>query len=166
MREHEQDEPGHIDAGSQPTRAVVGNLRVAVSASYHKLSAQAQMANALDAKLLGLLGFFAVADSLLLTLPHGLRHGMALLLAGAALGSLSCLLGSIACPTPDIGPPPERFYADHGLEPEESYLADLLSELTAASRANLNALSRRRRAVTIAVAAPVILACSYMLTTL
>ena len=53
---------------------VVENLRTAVAASYQELSAQVQAASALDAKLLGLLGFFAVADSLLLGLPPGLRH--------------------------------------------------------------------------------------------
>ena len=52
---------------------VVENLRSAVYASYEELSAQVQADSALDAKLLGLLGFFAVGGSILLTLPQGLR---------------------------------------------------------------------------------------------
>jgi hypothetical protein len=44
-------------------RAVVENLRSAVYASYEELSAQVQADSALDAKLLGLLGFLAGAGS-------------------------------------------------------------------------------------------------------
>jgi hypothetical protein len=62
---------------------------------------------ALDSKLLGLLGFFAVAGSLLLTLPPGLHDGRVLLLTGVGLGVLACLFGSMGGSSPNAGPPPE-----------------------------------------------------------
>ena len=62
----------------EPDRAatpevVVENLRAAVYASHEELAAQVVADTALDSKLLGLLGFFAIAASILLTVPHGLH---------------------------------------------------------------------------------------------
>src|SRR5271165_3148157 len=100
---------------SQPMRsvldmveAVVENLRSAVYASHQELSAQVQADSALDAKFLGLLGFFAVGGSVLLTLPHGLRDGRALLLVGIGFGVCACLVGTIGGSSPSMGPPPEQ----------------------------------------------------------
>lgn len=75
---------------------VVENLRAAVSGSYAELSAQVQADSTLDAKLLGLLGFFAVAGSLLLTLPHGLHNERVLLLVGTGLGALAAAFGLVS----------------------------------------------------------------------
>ncbi len=81
---------------SATPEVVVENLRAAVYASHEELSAQVQADSALDSKLLGLLGFFAIAASILLTLPHGLHDGRVLLLAGAGLGAVACFVGSMS----------------------------------------------------------------------
>jgi hypothetical protein len=140
---------------------VVENLRSAVYASYEELSAQVQADSALDSKLLGLLGFFAVAGSLLLSLPHGLRDGRVLLLIGVVLGGLACLVGSMGGSSPNVGPPPEKFYADYGAGAEGDYLTQLLADLTATAALNREGLERRRRALSLAVRAPVLLAIGY-----
>jgi hypothetical protein len=115
---------------------VVENLRSAVYASYEELSAQVQADSALDAKLLGLLGFFAVGGSILLTLPQGLRDGRALLLVGMVFGVLACLVGTVGGSSPNMGPPPKRFYAKYGARAEHDYLGQLLVDLAATTRIN------------------------------
>lgn len=142
-------------------KAVVENLRSAVYASYEELSAQVQADSALDAKLLGLLGFLAVAGSLLLTLPYGLRDGRVLLLVGAGFGALACLVGSMGGSSPNMGPPPEEFYVDYGAKTEADYLAQLLADLAATTRINHQGLELRRRALAVAVGAPILLAAAY-----
>jgi hypothetical protein len=145
---------------------VVENLRAAVYASHEELSAQVQADSALDAKLLGLLGFFAVAGSLLLTLSHGLHGGRVLILLGVALGAISCLVGSMGGSSPSMGPPPERFYADYGAGAEADYLTQLLADLAATAELNREGLERRRRALTFAVRAPIFFAVVYGLASL
>jgi hypothetical protein len=137
---------------------VVENLRSAVAASYQELSAQVQAASALDAKLLGLLGFFAVADSLLLGLQPGLRHGRALLLAGTGLATLVCLVATVRRKTPDVGPPAAEFYRDYGFSSEVDYLEQLLIDLTAKVRVNATEIAFRGSAVAVAVGIPAIFA--------
>lgn len=139
---------------------VVENLRSAVYASYEELSAQLQAASALDAKLLGLLGFFAVAGSLLTTFPHGLHGGGVLLLSGVGSGALACIVG-ITAAAPDTGPRPREFYADYGAESERYYLAQLLSDLSATSALNRGGLANRRRALKVALNVPILLAILY-----
>jgi hypothetical protein len=145
---------------------VVENLRAAVHASHEELSAQVQADSALDAKLLGLLGFFAIGGSLLLTLPHGLRDGRVLLLVGVGLGALACLLGSMGGASPNMGPSPQQFYADYGAGTEADYLTQLLADLAATAGLNREGLERRRRAITLAVRAPILLAAIYGLVSL
>jgi hypothetical protein len=120
-----------------------------------------QADSALDAKLLGLLGFFAVAGSLLLTLPNGLRDGRGLLLAGAAFGAFACVAGSLGGLSPNVGPPPAEFYAQYGARPEPDYLAQLLGDLTDTRRTNHQELELRRRALAAAVCAPAVLGLLY-----
>jgi hypothetical protein len=144
-----------------PTTVIVENLRNAVHASYDELSAQVQADSALDAKLLGLLGFFAVAGSLLLTLPSGLHDGRGLLLAGAACGVFACIAGSLASSSPNVGPPPAEFYAKYGARAEPDYLAQLLGDLTETRLANHRGLELRRRALAFAVCAPAVLGVFY-----
>jgi hypothetical protein len=130
---------------------VVENLRAAVAASYQELSAQIQAASALDAKLLGLLGFFAVADSLLLGLPPGLHHGRALLFASTGLGTLVCLVATVRPETPEVGPPAAEFYRDYGAGSEVDYLGQLLIDLAGKVEDNAVEIALRARAVAIAV---------------
>jgi hypothetical protein len=63
--------PHKPDPSATPD-VVVENLRSAVHASEGELAAQVVADGALDSKLLGLLGFFALAGSILVTVPHGL----------------------------------------------------------------------------------------------
>lgn len=147
-------------------QVVVENLRSAVYASYEELSAQVQADSALDSKLLGLLGFFAVAGSLLLTLPHGLHDGRVLLLVGVGLGVLACLVGSVGGSSPNVGPPPKKFYDDFGAGGEADYLAQLLADLAAMAELNREGLERRGRALAFAVRAPVLLVVLYGLVSL
>lgn len=149
------------DGVSPVPKVVVENLRAAVHASHEELSAQVQADSALDAKLLGLLGFFAVAGSLLLTLSNGLQDGRVLLLVGVGLGALACLVGSMGGSSPNMGPPPEQFYADYGAGAEADYLTQLLADLAATAELNREGLERRRRAITFAVRAPILLAAVY-----
>jgi hypothetical protein len=148
------------------SRVVVENLRSAVSASYEELSAQVQADSALDSKLLGLLGFFAVAGSLLLTLPHGLHDGRVLLLVGVVLGALACLVGSMGGSSPNVGPRPEVFYADYGAGTEIDYLTQLLGDLAGAAKLNREGLERRGRAFAFAVRVPILFAVVYGLVSL
>lgn len=140
---------------------VVDNLRSAVYACYEELSAQVQADTALDTKLFGLLSFFAVAGSVLLTLPHGLRSGRILLLVGVGFGALACLMGSMGGSSPNVGPTPEEFYADYGARAEADFLAQLLADLAATTRLNHQGLELRRQALAVAVGAPVVLAVVY-----
>jgi len=142
-------------------KAIVENLRSAVSACYEELSAQVQADSSLDAKLFGLLSFFTTAGSLLLTLPHALRDGRMLLLVGVGFGALACLIGSMGGASPRMGPPPEEFYADYGTRAEADYLAQLLADMSATTRINHQGLELRRKALAVAVGTPVLLAVSY-----
>jgi len=150
----------------EPDRAatpevVVENLRAAVYASHEELAAQVVADTALDSKLLGLLGFFAIAASILLTVPHGLHDRRVLLLAGIALGALACLAASIGGSTPKTGPLPQGFYAKYGAQSEPDYLVRLLDDLTATIRRNRHSLELCSRALVFAVAAPVVLTIAY-----
>ena len=155
----------------EPDRAatpevVVENLRAAVYASHEELAAQVVADTALDSKLLGLLGFFAIAASILLTVPHGLHDRRVLLLAGIALGALACLAASIGGSTPKTGPLPQGFYAKYGAQSEPDYLVRLLDDLTATIRRNRHGLELRSRALVFAVAAPIVLTIAYGLLTI
>jgi hypothetical protein len=144
---------------------VVENLRSAVYASHEELSAQVAADGALDSKLMGLLGFFAAAAGLLLTLLIGLHAGRLLLLplAGVALGSLICLTGSVGGSRPDTGPPPQQFYANYGSSAEADYLTQLLADLGVTATLNRGGLKRRQAALALAVGTPIILGTLYSL---
>ena len=146
---------------SATPEVVVENLRSAVHASEGELAAQVVADSALDSKLLGLLGFFAVAASILVTVPHGLDHGRWLLLASAGLGALACLAASIGGSTPKTGPLPQDFYAEYGAKIEPEYLRQLLAELTNTIRRNRHSLELRSRALALAVAAPIVLTIAF-----
>jgi hypothetical protein len=145
---------------------VVENLRSAVHASEGELAAQVVAESVLDAKLLGLLGFFVAAAGILLTVPHGLKHGRSLLLAGAGLGALACFVGSTSGPPPKVGPPPETFYADYGTNTEAAYLTQLLGDLADIARQNRARLARRGKVLALATRGPILLAALYALTRL
>jgi hypothetical protein len=156
---------------TEPDRAatpdvVVENLRSAVHASEGELAAQVVADGALDSKLLGLLGFFAAAAGILLSLSHGLEHGRVLLLGSAGLGMLACLVGSMSGSGPKVGPPPETFYADYGTDTEAAYLTQLLGDLADIARQNRAKLARRHKVLALATRAPIVLAVLYGLTTL
>ncbi len=140
---------------------VVENLRSAVHASEGELAAQVMADGALDSKLLGLLGFFALAGSILVTVPHGLHDRRGLLLAATVLGALACLAASIGGSTPKTGPLPEDFYAEYGAKVEPEYLRQLLAELTNTIRRNQQGLELRSRALAFAVAAPIVLTIAF-----
>lgn len=145
------------------SQVVAENLRSAVYASFEELSAQVQADSALDAKLLGLLGFFAVAGSVLLTLPCGLRGDHVLLLVGVAIGALTCVAGSMGGPAPSTGPLAAKFYVDYGMQSEVEYLSQLLADLASAALANETSLQLRRSALSVAIGVPVGLAAAYVL---
>ena len=147
-------------------KVVVENLRAAVHASEGELAAQVVADGALDSKLLGLLGFFALAGSILVTVPHGLSDGRVLLLAGAGLGALACLVGTMSGSEPKVGPPPAKFYARYGTNTEAAYLTQLLADLADIARQNRAELARRRKVFAFATRAPILLAVLYALTTL
>jgi len=145
---------------------VVENLRAAVYASHEEISVQVQTDGSLDSKLLGLLGFFALAGSILLTVPHGLDRGRMLLLAGAGFGALVCLVAIVGGWIPKTGPLPQDFYAKYGAAPEPDYLVRLLDDLTATIQRNRHGLELRSRALVFAVAAPIVLTTVYGLLTI
>ena len=145
---------------------VVENLRTAVYASHEELSAQVQADSALDSKLIGLLAFFVAAAGILLTVPGGLDHERVLLLAGAGLGALVCLVGSMSDAGPKVGPPPETFYARYGTDTEAAYLTQLLADLADIARQNRAELARRHKMLALAPSAPILLPVLYASTTL
>ena len=158
-------QPTEPDRAATPD-VVAPNLRAAVYASHEELSARVQADSALDSKLLGLLGFFVAAAGILLAVPHGLDHGRVLLLAGAVLGVLACLVGTMTGSDPKVGPPPETFYADYGTDTEAAYLTQLLADLADIARQNRAGFARRRKVLAVATRGPVLLAVLYALTTL
>ncbi len=137
-----------------------------VYASHEELSAQVAADSALDSKLLGLLAFFVAAAGILLTLPHGLHDGRVLLLAGAGLGAVACLVGGMSGSGPKVGPPPETFYADYGTDTEAAYLTQLLADLADIARQNRARLARRHKVLAIATRAPMLVAVLYGLLSL
>jgi hypothetical protein len=137
---------------------VPGNLRTAVDLIYKELSGQTAAAGALDAKLLALLGFWAVLGSALATLSGGLHHGRVILLVGIAAGAATCLIGSFASKDPTVGPPAQTFYADYGGASEDDFLRQLLSDLVATVQSNNTALEFRRKALTLTLALPLLAA--------
>ena len=155
----------------EPDRAatpevVVENLRAAVYASHEEISVQVQADGGLDSKLLGLLGFFALAGSILVTVPHGLSDRRGLLLAGTVLGALVCLVASVGGSIPKTGPLPRDFYAKYGAAPEPDYFVRLLDDLTANILRNRQGLALRSRALVFAVAAPIVLTVVFGLLTI
>jgi hypothetical protein len=76
-------------------------------------------------------------------------------------GALACLVGSTGGSSPTMGPPPEEFYAGYGARAEVDYLAQLLADLAATTQINHQGLELRRRALAVAVGAPVLLAVVY-----
>jgi hypothetical protein len=149
--------PNKAEPSATP-EVVVANLRAAVYASHEELSAQVQADSALDSKLLGLLGFFVAAAGILLTLSQGLEHGRWLLLAGAGLGAVACLVGSMSGSGPKVGPPPETFYADYGTDTEAAYLTQLLADLADIARQNRTRLAHRHKVLALATRGPILLA--------
>lgn len=145
---------------------ITENLRTAVYASHERLSAQVQADSALDAKLLGLLSFFAAAASLLLTVHGGLREERGLLLAGITVGMVACLTGSMGSSSAELGPSPGPFYANYGAEDEITYLELLLADLGSTTERNDGSIALRRRALAVAVGVPMLLTSVYILTSL
>jgi len=88
------------------------------------------------------------------------------LLAGAGLGVLGCLAGTMRGLGPDVGPSPETFYADYGTDTEAAYLAQLLADLADRARQNRAGLAQRRKALVFATRAPILLAAVYGLLSL
>lgn len=80
---------------------------------------------------------------------------------GVGVGALACLAGSMGGSSPNMGPPPGEFYADYGARAEADYLAQLLADMSATTRANHQGLELRRRALAIGVGVPVLLAVIY-----
>ena len=143
------------------SKVIVENLRAAVHASHEEISVQVQADGGLDSKLLGLLGFFAVAASILLTVPHGLDHGRFLLLAGAGFGALVCLVASVGGSIPSAGPRPPEFYDRYGTDTEVGYQTHLLADLADTAKQNRQELERRDKALAFAIRGPVLFAIAY-----
>jgi len=89
-----------------------------------------------------------------------------LLLAGAGLSALACLVGSMSGSGPKVGPAPETFYADYGTDTEAAYLTQLLADLADIARQNRAGFARRRKVLAVATRGPILLAVLYALTTL
>jgi hypothetical protein len=142
------------------------NLRAAVYASHEEISVQVKADSGLDSKLLGLLGFFAIAGSILLTVPHGLEHGRWLLLAGAGFGALVCLVAIVGGSIPSAGPKPSEFYDRYGTDNETDYLTQLLADLADTAKRNRGSLERRDKALAFAIRGPVLFAIAYGLLSL
>jgi hypothetical protein len=142
---------------------VIENLRSAVYAGHQELSAQLTADGALDSKLLGLLGFFAAAAGLLLTLLLGFHDERLLLLplAGVAFGALICIAGSVWGSNTDTGPRPQSFYAQYGTNTEADYLTVQLADLGVTADRNRHKLKRRQAALALAVGAPILFAILY-----
>jgi hypothetical protein len=143
---------------AMPGIVVIANLRAAVYASHEELSAQVQANGALEGKLSGLLGFFAVSTSILFTTPHGLGGHSWLLLVGFGLGEIACVAGSMCGPGPNAGPSPASFYRRYGQDTEAAYLIQLLAAFADTARRNRIELERRRKAVAFAIWTPILLA--------
>jgi hypothetical protein len=144
----------------------VENLRAAVYASHEEISVQVQADSGLDSKLLGLLGFFAVAASILLTVPHGLEHGRWLLLAGAGFGALVCLVAIVGGSIPSAGPRASEFYGRYGTSAETDYLTQLLADLANTAKRNREGLKRSEKALAFAIRVPVLFVIAYGLLSL
>jgi hypothetical protein len=133
-----------------------------VNGAYSELAAQVQADGALIAKLFGLLAFFAIIGTFLLGEKHPLDSGRFLLVAGAAVGIVGCLVGTMNGTSPATGPTPATFYAEYGGREEARYLAQLLVDLGSDAQKNVESLAKRQLSLNASVGIPAVFAVAFI----
>jgi len=129
-----------------PMAAQPENVSLAVGACQQEAAGQLATASALDAKLMGLLGFMAAAAAVLVSVPHGLASNRWILLASSGASITIVLLGLIFAQDPRCGPDPVAFYNEFGGAGPTEFSTQLLADMGPALAVN-GALIEERRAV-------------------
>ncbi len=126
------------------------NLDATIAALQHEAAIQAETAAAIDAKLLGLLGFMAAAIGLLLTVGHGLDSYRWILLVGAAGAVFVALVGVISPGDVKAGPDPIDFYKKYAEAEPVAFLNQLFANYRKVLDENKVAIKEREEALSLA----------------
>jgi hypothetical protein len=132
------------------------NVSMALGACQQEAAGQVATAGALDAKLMGLLGFMAAATGLLLSVPHGLASNRWILLAGSGSSIVIALLGLIFAEDPRSGPNPVAFYNEFGGATQIEFRAQLLADTGHTVGLNGDLIEERRVVLSAAFALAVL----------
>jgi hypothetical protein len=109
-------------------------------------------AAALDAKLMGMLGFMAAAAAVMLTVAHGLASNRWLLLIAAGGAIVIGLTGLVWPADLKSGPNPIEFYDEFGGVHPTDFAEQLLADLGETITLNSTGISARRALLSTAFA--------------
>jgi hypothetical protein len=131
------------------------NLNATVDGCQQKAAIQAETAAAMDAKLLGILGFVAAAAGLLLTVNDGLESYRWILLAGAGIAILVALEGIIRPDDVESGPDPIDFFEKYGEAQPIEFADQLFVDFREVLNENKGRIKEREEALSLAFASAV-----------
>jgi hypothetical protein len=120
------------------------NLEASVGGCQQEAASQLGTASALDAKLMGILGFMTAAATLLLTVPDALHSYRWILFAGAVASIVIALLALVSADDPKAGPDPIEFYRMFGGGEPQEFAEQLLADLGRTLSENVALIEMRR----------------------
>src|ERR1035441_6658776 len=123
---------------------VTENVEASVGASQQEVAGQLTTASALDAKLMGILGFMAAAAGVMLTVTNGLASNRWILLLGAGGAIVIALVGLIGPDDLKSGPNPIDFYNEFGGVAPDEFAEQLLADLGKTIKVRSELIDERR----------------------
>jgi hypothetical protein len=123
---------------------IEANVSTSVSACQQEAAGQLSTASALDARLMGLLGFMAAAAGVLLSVPDALASSRWILLVGASGAIVIVLLALIYMEDLKSGPDPVDFYNEFGGVQPAEFIEQLLADLGKTLSVNKERIEERR----------------------
>jgi hypothetical protein len=123
---------------------VTENVETSVGASQQEVAGQLTTASALDAKLMGILGFMGAAAGVMLTVTNGLASNRWILLLGAGGAIVIALVGLIGPDDLKSGPNPIDFYNEFGGVAPDEFAEQLLADLGKTIKVNTELIDERR----------------------
>lgn len=130
--------------------ATSANLEASLNGCQQEAAAQVSTASALDAKLMGLLGFMTAVAALLVSVPGALHSYRWVLLAGSVASIVVALAGLVGADDPKAGPNPLAFYQEFGGGEPQEFAEQLLADLGKTLRENAALIGTRRGVLSLA----------------